>query len=115
MTPEEHNLQILMFARVHEAIGVLAEMLKSRDIITNDDAKAFSHAVHSDQKHIVRFVLQAYTDYQRSAQQAGVVTGLENGPTTLAHSITESDMTSCCPVTVLILCSLLYSQSSILL
>jgi len=80
MTPKEHELMMLMFARMQESIGVLTDVLKSREIMTGDDEKAFNHATHSDPKRLLRFVLQAHDDYQKCAEQVGVVTGLENGP-----------------------------------
>jgi hypothetical protein len=80
MTTNEHELMILMFARLHEAIGAIADTLKSRDLWTGDDQRAFSHAVHEDPEKLLGFVLQARRDYLRSAARSGVVTGLETEP-----------------------------------
>jgi hypothetical protein len=78
MTSEEHKLIVLMFARVNEALGMISDTLKSRELWTGDDQRAFPHAVHADDSKLVRFVLDATRDYQRLASQLGVVTGLED-------------------------------------
>lgn len=80
MTPQEHELMLTMFARMQEAVGILTEVLKRDGLLTGDDEKAFSHAVHHDPNRTVQFALQAWHDYQSCAAQVGVVTGLENGP-----------------------------------
>ncbi len=80
MTPKEHELMMLMFARMQESVGILIDVLKSRGIMTGDDEKAFSDAIHHDPKRLLQFVLQAHNDYQKCAEQVDLVTGLENGP-----------------------------------
>src|SRR5208337_230667 len=72
MTTEEHNLLILMLARINQAIGAFAEVLKSRDIVTQDDLKAFHFAAWDDDRQILKAVIQARSDYLRIAKQAGV-------------------------------------------
>lgn len=59
MTKEEHTLMIAMFARVNEAIGVITDALKSREILSDDDPKAFSHAVHMDERKVLACAVQA--------------------------------------------------------
>jgi hypothetical protein len=76
MTSEEHKLMILMFARLHEALGMISETLKSRGIWTDDDEAAFSHAVHTDDEKMLHYVSQATNDYLRHASRLGVETGL---------------------------------------
>lgn len=76
MTTKEHELMILMFARLHEAVGAISETLKSRGIWTGDDQKAFSHAVHADDEKMLQYVSQATHDYLRHASRLGVETGL---------------------------------------
>jgi len=80
MTKKEHEMMLLMFARTGQIFQILTEMLKSRGIITGDDAKAFSHAIHFDDEKTLKTVLQTWRDYQAAAIQAGVVTGLESEP-----------------------------------
>lgn len=76
MTPKEHELQVLMFARLFEAVGVLSDVLTSRGVLTGDDAKAFRHAVHHDPTKLLEHVSQAMLDYEKCAAQLGVETGL---------------------------------------
>jgi hypothetical protein len=78
MTPQEHEMMLLMFTRMNEAIGIVVEALKSRDLWTAEDVKAFSHATHYDNQKLLSYLLQARVDYLKCAKQAGVVTGLES-------------------------------------
>ena len=41
MTKEEHQLMILMFARLHEALEAISETLSSRGIWAGDDKCGF--------------------------------------------------------------------------
>ena len=77
MTNEEHELMVLMFARLYEAIGIIGDVLKSHELLTGDDPAAFSHAVHADDQKLVAYLAQAHKDYLNAARQVGVVTGLE--------------------------------------
>jgi hypothetical protein len=77
MTKQEHEMMLLMFVRMQEAVGIVVEALKSRELWTADDVKAFSHATHYDDKKMLYYVLQARADYLRCAKEVGVVTGLE--------------------------------------
>ena len=86
MTPLEHELIMLMFARMNEAIATITDVLKSRGLLTEDDAKAFSHAVHYDETKTLPVVLQTWRDYLACAAQVGVATGLENGPPSKPNS-----------------------------
>jgi hypothetical protein len=72
MTTEEHTLMILMLARMNQAIGALSEILKSRDIVTADDLKAFHFAAWDDDRQLLKAVAQARSDYLKIAKQAGV-------------------------------------------
>jgi hypothetical protein len=76
MTKQEHELMLMMFVRMNESIGIIIEALKSRDILTGDDAKAFSHAIHSDDKKILFYATQTRADYLRCAALSGL-TGLD--------------------------------------
>jgi hypothetical protein len=77
MTQNEHELMVMMFARMHEAIGALKETMKSRALWTADDEKAFSHAVHFDDVKLIQYSAQALKDYLHAAKLAKVETGLE--------------------------------------
>jgi hypothetical protein len=72
MTPQEHELMILMFARMNEAIGIVVEALKSRGLWTADDVKAFSHATHADDQKILVYAAQARHDYLACARLCGI-------------------------------------------
>jgi hypothetical protein len=72
MTPQEHQLMILVLARVNQTYLAITEMLKSREIITADDLKAFNHASFYDDRQVLAAVVQARTDYLKIAKQAGV-------------------------------------------
>lgn len=75
MTAKEHELMLLMFARVYESIGIIEETLKSNGIWTADDPKAFSHAVHADDRKLLQYAERARNDYVAFANQLGVVAG----------------------------------------
>jgi hypothetical protein len=77
MTPKEHELIVLMFARVNESIGIIGETLKSRGLWSGDDSRAFAHAVHADDQKIDSCVSKALTEYCSLAAHLGVVTGLK--------------------------------------
>jgi hypothetical protein len=72
MTLEEHQLLILMLARIYQATDALSEILKSREIISQDDLKAFQYTAWADNAQILKAVAQARADYLRIAEQAGV-------------------------------------------
>ena len=72
MTTQEHETMILMFARMYQAIGALANVLKSREIMTADDLKAFLYDAWADDKQTLTFVNQAQSDYRKAAQLSGV-------------------------------------------
>ena len=72
MTKQEHEMMVMMFARVNESIGIIVEALKSREIWTRDDVTAFSHATHADDRKIQHYVEQARTDYLQCAALSGV-------------------------------------------
>jgi hypothetical protein len=80
MTKQEHELMLLMFARTRQMFRILTEVLTSRGIVTGDDAKAFSHAIHFDDAKTLNSIMLTWRDYQSAAIQSGVVTGLESEP-----------------------------------
>ena len=64
---------ILVLARAYQAIEALANVLKSREIMTADDLKAFQFAAWADNAQIVKVVSQARSDYLQAAKLSGVV------------------------------------------
>jgi hypothetical protein len=77
MTPQEHKLIILMFARLHESMDIVATNLKSHGVWNDADQEAFRYASHADEKKLEEFVTQATYDYLEAAKNLGVATGLE--------------------------------------
>lgn len=73
MTRKEHELIMTMFARLYESIGTIEETLKSRGIWSDDDPKAFSHAVHTDDRKLLHYAERARSDYVAFANQLGVI------------------------------------------
>jgi hypothetical protein len=80
MTKQEHEMMLLMFARTRQMFEIISDVLSSSGVLTGDDAKAFSHAVHYDDRKRLTAVVQTWRDYQAAAIQSGVVTGLETEP-----------------------------------
>ena len=72
MTKQEHETMVMMFARMYQAIGALANAFKSREIITADDLKAFQFDAWADDAQTLRFVIQARSDYLKAAKLSGV-------------------------------------------
>lgn len=73
MTPEEHELMLLVLARVYQGIGAIGEVMKSRGVWTSDDEKAFFHLAHYDEALQKRWLLQAQKDYCRLAIETGAL------------------------------------------
>jgi len=59
MTPQEHTLNILLLARVNQYFIAITEILKSREIITGDDLKAFNYAAWDDNRQLLAAIAQA--------------------------------------------------------
>ena len=65
-------MMILMLARMNQAVGALSEVLKSRELVTAEDLKAFHFAAWDDDRQLLKAVTQARSDYLKIAKQAGV-------------------------------------------
>jgi hypothetical protein len=72
MTNQEHDMMVMMFARMYQTIGALANALKSREIMTAEDLQAFQFDAWADDKQTLRYVTQARSDYLKAARLAGV-------------------------------------------
>jgi hypothetical protein len=70
MTKKEHEMMILMFARINQRIGMIVETLKSRNVWTGDDEKAFAHLVYADDSKILSYASQARSDYLACARES---------------------------------------------
>jgi hypothetical protein len=72
MTRKEHEMMILMFARMNQRIGMLVETLKSRNVWTEDDERAFGHLVYADDSKVLSYASQARKDYLACAKASGL-------------------------------------------
>jgi hypothetical protein len=72
MTPKEHQLVITMLMRQSEAIRVLGNVLKSREIIQGDDLAAFEAALHYDAPANVVELQKVAEQYQVVAKALGL-------------------------------------------
>ena len=63
MTNEEHEMMLLMFTRTRQMFRILAEVLISREILTTEDANAFSHAIHYDDAKTMDALMLTWRDY----------------------------------------------------
>lgn len=67
MTPEEHQLMLLMFSRLYEGLEAMRNTFKRDGLWTGDDEKAFAHAAHYDPQKLMRSLGEAAVDYARLA------------------------------------------------
>lgn len=52
-------------------VGAIANILKSRDVITTDDLRAFQFEVWADDDQVRKFALQSRSDYLKAMQLSG--------------------------------------------
>lgn len=74
MTPEEHELQIQMFLRLFEYIKILTDVLKSREVLTeDDDLQAFRSVFHAEDCNdaLLQTVRAEYQKIWRGLKQPG--------------------------------------------
>jgi len=67
---------VMMFARMFQALAAITETLKSRELWTGDDEKAFNRAVHENNQLLLKCAAEALLEYERIAKLEGVETGL---------------------------------------
>ncbi len=80
MTSEEHKLVFLLFFKQRQTIRILLDMLKSRDILTDDDEEAFSSAQLQNVGSNAAVFDEAKAAYLVMAQSLGIQTGLDRLP-----------------------------------
>lgn len=80
MTPQEHQLMVMMFARMNEAIGIVFDTFKSNGIWKEGDQQAFAAEVRLDREKSFGYFAQALADYTHCAASHGVETGLPTTP-----------------------------------
>jgi hypothetical protein len=80
MTAQEHALVLALFAKQNQFIKVLFDILKSRGVLTGDDARAFEFSQSVDAASNLALLEEAKAKYLELAKQLGIQTGLENLP-----------------------------------
>jgi len=65
MTPTEHTLIVHMFARQTLVINALVEILKSRDILQDDDVNAFEALARQTDQDMDHAVVSQYSRYAK--------------------------------------------------
>ena len=80
MNPQEHELMVLMFARLIQAMSTLSDALKREGIWTGADEQAFRAVAQLDDRRILECAALALTEYLKCAKTVGVLTGLGEPP-----------------------------------
>lgn len=80
MTPREHLLVLALFVRQAHLAKLLADVLKSREIMSDEDWKAFEFAASVDDLSNSALFDLMKAKYIELASQLGIPTGLENLP-----------------------------------
>jgi hypothetical protein len=76
MTREEHLLILTMLARQQMQIKLILDVLRSREIVSSDDLKAFDFAVRQDADAKLVLLRQVKEVYLSVAAEVGVDTGI---------------------------------------
>lgn len=76
MTREEHMLILTMLAKQQQTIKAMGDLLRSRDLASEDDLKAFEFAATQDTPANAVLLRRVKGFYLRMARQFGVQTGL---------------------------------------
>jgi hypothetical protein len=80
MTPKEHLLLLTLIAKQAQHINLLLNVLKSRGIVTGDDARAFEFAASVDARANAALLQREKDSYLQVARGLGLETGLETLP-----------------------------------
>jgi len=80
MRPKEHLLMLTVFAKQNQLIKLLLDILRSRGILTGDDARAFEFSANVDAVSNAALFEEAKQKYLTLAKGLGIETGLENLP-----------------------------------
>ena len=78
MTEKEHRLLVGMFAQHRLLMGIILDILRSRETITADDLQAFLAAAQFDEEALAETIEETRHTYISLAKRAGVPTGLES-------------------------------------
>lgn len=80
MTTEEHMLLLQLFFKQRQGMRVLLNILRSRDVLTPDDERAFAAAQTQDIGSNAALFAEAKAFYLQMAHSLELETGLENMP-----------------------------------
>jgi hypothetical protein len=80
MTTEEHMLMLALLMKQHQSIKILLDVLKSRYVLTGDDAEAFEFSQTQDAASNAALYHQMKEAYLLIAKSLGIETGLEKLP-----------------------------------
>lgn len=76
MTTKEHLLVLSLFTKQAQLIKLLLDILKSRQILSADDARAFEFSANVDAASNLALFEQAKARYVQLAKGLGIDTGL---------------------------------------
>ena len=72
MTPQEHELVARLFARQLEYTKMLIEILRSHEIVKNDDDRAFVSFVREGSPRSAAALRAARGEYRKTAKEIGL-------------------------------------------
>jgi hypothetical protein len=77
MTPQEHELMIIMLAKQRQFIKVLVELLRKKGIAQQEDLPAFEFSVQGDSALRGELFYETRSSYSQAAKVLGIHTDLE--------------------------------------
>jgi hypothetical protein len=77
MTRDEHLMVLTMLARQQMQIKLILDVLRSREIVSGDDLKAFDFAVRQDAESKLSLLRQVKEVYLAAAAEVGLETGIK--------------------------------------
>jgi hypothetical protein len=80
MNPKEHVLLLTILTKQAQQTKLLLDILKSRGVLSEEDARVFEFAANVDTVSNVALFEQAKAKYLELAQGLGIETGLETLP-----------------------------------
>jgi len=81
MTPQEHSLMLMLYAKQNLKFNVPFEALKASGVLQPDDLEAYHrYAFEETPEQLAEWIHKAWRVYQSTAATLGVATGLDDGP-----------------------------------
>lgn len=72
MTPDEHQMLVLLFSNQRKLIATIWEVMKSRGLISPDDIPAFEFATSQEDLGMAEHFRRAIADYWEAAHACSV-------------------------------------------